>query len=71
MQTNRQQLCTTVNVAPHIIHGKEEQSYVVRWPSGLRLQAKDLVRKGVGSNPTLIIFTEPFSFASPTEPGVL
>jgi hypothetical protein len=26
----------------------------VRWPSGLRRQTKDLVRKGVGSNPTLI-----------------
>ena len=29
---------------------------MVRWPSGLRRQTKDLVRKGVGSNPTLIIF---------------
>ena len=28
---------------------------MVRWPSGLRRQTKDLVRKGVGSNPTLII----------------
>jgi hypothetical protein len=28
----------------------------VRWPSGLRRQTKDLVRKGVGSNPTLITF---------------
>ena len=28
--------------------------YMVRWPSGLRRQTKDLVRKGVGSNPTLI-----------------
>ena len=27
----------------------------VRWPSGLRRQLKALVRKGVGSNPTLII----------------
>ena len=26
-----------------------------RWPSGLRRQTKDLVRKGVGSNPTLVI----------------
>ena len=25
-----------------------------RWPSGLRRQTKDLVRKGVGSNPTLV-----------------
>ena len=32
---------------------------LVRWPSGLRRQLKALVRKGVGSNPTLII-----SFAS-------
>ena len=28
----------------------------MRWPSGLRRQTKDLVRKGVGSNPTLIMF---------------
>ena len=27
---------------------------MVRWPSGLRRQTKDLVRKGVGSNPTLV-----------------
>ena len=27
-----------------------------RWPSGLRRQTKDLVRKGVGSNPTLVIY---------------
>ena len=39
-------------------------SGMVRWPSGLRRQTKDqldiqapyLVRKGVGSNPTLISF---------------
>ena len=28
-------------------------SAVVNWPSGLRRQFKALVRKGVGSNPTL------------------
>ena len=28
---------------------------MVRWPSGLRRQTKDLVRKGVGSNPTLVM----------------
>ena len=32
-----------------------ELLYKARWPSGLRRQTKDLVRKGVGSNPTLII----------------
>jgi hypothetical protein len=32
----------------------------VRWPSGLRRQTKDLVRKGVGSNPTLIIVLSVF-----------
>ena len=51
-------------------HGSSlvEQSHKVRWPSGLRRQTKvdstdslesssiHLVRKGVGSNPTLIIF---------------
>ena len=38
---------------------------MVRWPSGLRRQTKayvsNLVRKGVGSNPTLIIYFHPFS----------
>ena len=34
---------------------------VVSWPSGLRRQFKALVRKGVGSNPTLAI-----SFSAPT-----
>ena len=29
---------------------------LVGWPSGLRRQLKALVRKGVGSNPTSIIF---------------
>jgi hypothetical protein len=27
---------------------------MTRWPSGLRRQIKALVRKGVGSNPTLV-----------------
>jgi hypothetical protein len=36
----------------------------VRWPSGLRRQTKDLVRKGVGSNPTLITF---FAFSVHSE----
>ena len=31
-------------------------SHVVRWPSGLRRRFKAPVRKGVGSNPTLIIY---------------
>ena len=33
----------------------KEPRLKVRWPSGLRRQLKALVRKGVGSNPTLII----------------
>ena len=32
------------------------------WPSGLRRQFKALVRKGVGSNPTAVIF---FFLATP------
>ena len=45
----------------------------VRWPSGLRRQLKALVRKGVGSNPTLIIlFTARPIIASPhTHPATL
>ena len=35
---------------------------MVRWPSGLRRQTKDLVRKGVGSNPTLINKERALSF---------
>jgi hypothetical protein len=33
---------------------------VITWPSGLRRQFKALVRKGVGSNPTVVI---PFALA--------
>ena len=36
----------------------------VTWPSGLRRQLKALVRKGVGSNPTVIIL---FAFFSPPQ----
>ena len=47
----------------------------VRWPSGLRRQLKALVRKGVGSNPTLIIFLAHYNprseFELPTERGPL
>ena len=32
---------------------REMKLTVVNWPSGLRRQFKALVRKGVGSNPTL------------------
>jgi len=35
---------------------------LVNWPSGLRRQFKALVRKGVGSNPTLAIFIFIFIF---------
>jgi hypothetical protein len=31
-----------------------DQTKMTRWPSGLRRQIKALVRKGVGSNPTLV-----------------
>ena len=33
-----------------------ESSSVTAWPSGLRRQLKALVRKGVGSNPTAVIY---------------
>ena len=36
------------------------------WPSGLRRQLQALVRKGVGSNPTVVItFCKLFLFTSP------
>ena len=34
----------------------------IAWPSGLRRQLKALVRKGVGSNPTAVIFVHCFFF---------
>jgi hypothetical protein len=30
-------------------------AFKATWPSGLRRQTKDLVRKGVGSSPTVVI----------------
>ena len=35
-----------------------------RWPSGLRRQLQALVRKGVGSNPTLVSTKQPSNFLS-------
>ena len=41
-------------------------SHVAIWPSGLRRQNQDLVRKGEGSNPSVVIYKVPPVFLSGT-----
>ena len=49
-------LCLNIRYTPFLLAVSSKPCEMMTWPSGLRRKIKALVRKGVGSNPTVITF---------------